>query len=43
MIFFFINRDLVHLIWTQKKNQVFHYLYLSINKLSEVLTLFLVK
>jgi len=31
MIFFLsINRDLIHMIWTQKKNQVFHYLNLII-------------
>jgi len=30
MIFFSIYRDLVHLIWTQKKNQNFHYLNLII-------------
>jgi hypothetical protein len=28
--FFSINRDLVHLIWTQKKNQIFHSLNLII-------------
>jgi hypothetical protein len=35
--FFSINRDLDHLIWTQKKNQVFHSLNLIISISFEVL------
>ena len=44
MIFFSLQIE-TWLIWFghRKKNQVFHYLYPFINKLSEVLTLFLVK
>jgi len=35
--FFSINRDLDHLIWTQKKNQIFHSLNLIISLSFEIL------